>query len=195
MKGMKSKLTSSETANDPDSRINKSLRKWKCGSFNFEKESNVSNSQIVINAFTKSAEGNNPFVSHLQNISKSLSGALSDPIGKLQGLSKGVHGYLTGQGIHDTVKNMGDRFKNLNPVSRAVLIGSLTGAGAGGLSNLAFGDRNQGFLKRLGKGALIGTGLGAGAGAGQQYIASLLNPLRSIEDKGIKNPATIEPNA
>ena len=30
MKGMKSKLTSSETANDPDSRINKSLRKWKC---------------------------------------------------------------------------------------------------------------------------------------------------------------------
>jgi hypothetical protein len=32
MKGMKAKLTSSETANDPDSRINKSLRKWKCGS-------------------------------------------------------------------------------------------------------------------------------------------------------------------
>jgi hypothetical protein len=32
MQGMKSKLTSSETANDPDSRINKSLRKWKCGS-------------------------------------------------------------------------------------------------------------------------------------------------------------------
>ena len=34
MKGMKSKLTSDETANDPDSRINKSLRKWKCGSDN-----------------------------------------------------------------------------------------------------------------------------------------------------------------
>lgn len=32
MKGMKSKLTSKATANDPDSRINKSLRKWKCGS-------------------------------------------------------------------------------------------------------------------------------------------------------------------
>jgi len=32
MKGMKSKLTSDETANDPDSRINKALRKWKCGS-------------------------------------------------------------------------------------------------------------------------------------------------------------------
>lgn len=32
MKGMKAKLTSEETARDPDSRINKSLRKWKCGS-------------------------------------------------------------------------------------------------------------------------------------------------------------------
>jgi hypothetical protein len=30
MKGMKAKLTSAETANDPDSRINKSLRKWNC---------------------------------------------------------------------------------------------------------------------------------------------------------------------
>lgn len=30
MQGMKDKLTSSDTANDPDSRINKSLRKWNC---------------------------------------------------------------------------------------------------------------------------------------------------------------------
>ena len=30
MSGMKKKLTSKKTANDPDSRINKSLRKWKC---------------------------------------------------------------------------------------------------------------------------------------------------------------------
>lgn len=30
MKGMKSKLTGSDTARDPDSRINKSLRKWDC---------------------------------------------------------------------------------------------------------------------------------------------------------------------
>ena len=29
-KGMKKKLTSSKTANDPDSRINKSLRAWNC---------------------------------------------------------------------------------------------------------------------------------------------------------------------
>ena len=30
MEGMKSKLTSEKTAKDPDSRINKSLKKWKC---------------------------------------------------------------------------------------------------------------------------------------------------------------------
>jgi len=30
MSGMKSKLTSAKTARDPDSRINKSLRKWNC---------------------------------------------------------------------------------------------------------------------------------------------------------------------
>ena len=30
MKAMKSKLTSAKTARDPDSRINKSLRKWNC---------------------------------------------------------------------------------------------------------------------------------------------------------------------
>tara|TARA_R100000900_G_scaffold125226_1_gene99803 strand:- start:488 stop:754 length:267 start_codon:yes stop_codon:yes gene_type:complete len=30
MSGMKKKLTSKKTANDPNSRINKSLRKWDC---------------------------------------------------------------------------------------------------------------------------------------------------------------------
>ena len=30
MTGMKKKLTSAKTANDPNSRINKSLRSWKC---------------------------------------------------------------------------------------------------------------------------------------------------------------------
>ena len=30
MKGMKKKLTSAKTANDPGSRINKSLRAWNC---------------------------------------------------------------------------------------------------------------------------------------------------------------------
>ena len=30
MRGMKEKLTSAETARDPNSRINKALRKWNC---------------------------------------------------------------------------------------------------------------------------------------------------------------------
>ena len=30
MKGMKKKLTSAKTARDPNSRINKALRKWRC---------------------------------------------------------------------------------------------------------------------------------------------------------------------
>ena len=30
MKGMKKRLTSAKTARDPNSRINKSLRKWRC---------------------------------------------------------------------------------------------------------------------------------------------------------------------
>jgi hypothetical protein len=30
MSGMKKRLTSAATARDPDSRINKSLRKWNC---------------------------------------------------------------------------------------------------------------------------------------------------------------------
>jgi len=32
MCGMKAKLTNQKTANDPNSRINKALRVWKCGS-------------------------------------------------------------------------------------------------------------------------------------------------------------------
>jgi hypothetical protein len=30
MRGLKNKLTSKKTANDPNSRVNKSLRKWNC---------------------------------------------------------------------------------------------------------------------------------------------------------------------
>lgn len=40
MGGMKKKLTGKDTANDPDSRINKALRKWNCKSSS-EKEANV----------------------------------------------------------------------------------------------------------------------------------------------------------
>ena len=48
MKGMKSKLTSSKTANDPDSRINKSLRKWHCHE-DAQIEQNLSSSPMPIN--------------------------------------------------------------------------------------------------------------------------------------------------
>jgi len=41
MGGMKKKLTSSKTANDPDSRINKSLRKWKCNEAAALKRANI----------------------------------------------------------------------------------------------------------------------------------------------------------
>ena len=34
MRGMKKKLTSKKTANDPNSRINKALRAWNCQSYN-----------------------------------------------------------------------------------------------------------------------------------------------------------------
>ena len=33
MKGMKAKLTSAKTRRDPDSRINKALRKWNCNEY------------------------------------------------------------------------------------------------------------------------------------------------------------------
>ena len=49
MKGMKSKLTSSETAHDPDSRINKSLRKWHCE----EVEINEKSGKINVNQRAK----------------------------------------------------------------------------------------------------------------------------------------------
>ena len=45
MKGMKSKLTSAKTARDPDSRINKSLRKWNCS---FEPENGEVLSETMI---------------------------------------------------------------------------------------------------------------------------------------------------
>jgi hypothetical protein len=67
MKGMKAKLTSEETANDPDSRINKSLRKWKCGSAadlnpNYGETLVMSDVNNVISAFSKKA--------YLENIYK-----------------------------------------------------------------------------------------------------------------------------
>ena len=51
MKGMKSKLTSAKTARDPDSRINKALRKWNCS---FEPEHGEMISEGKVSGMIKS---------------------------------------------------------------------------------------------------------------------------------------------
>jgi len=52
MSGMKKKLTSAKTANDPDSRINKSLRKWNCS---YEPDGTPIMEGINFSAFRKKA--------------------------------------------------------------------------------------------------------------------------------------------
>ncbi len=52
MSGMKKKLTSAKTARDPDSRINKSLRKWNCG---YEPDGTPIMEGINFTAFRKKA--------------------------------------------------------------------------------------------------------------------------------------------
>jgi len=61
MKGMKAKLTSAETARDPDSRINKSLRKWKC-SFDMSeiKEAAAKRKGLWANIHAKRERGETP---------------------------------------------------------------------------------------------------------------------------------------
>lgn len=131
MKGMKSKLTSSETANDPDSRINKSLRKWKCGSADTLgveemsiKESGFNNANHVLRAFNKSA-------------------AVSDIM---------------------------SAYGQLDPRVQKAIMGSLIGAGVGGVGNLALGSKRKSRLGRFLGGALLGGGLGAGAGGLSHYL-------------------------
>ena len=169
MKGMKSKLTSSETANDPDSRINKSLRKWKCGSayvgnYDFLKtsameSSSMSNSKIVMNAFgirplTKQA---NPILDYIT----SAPGRIGESaLGMYQGL---------------------------DPVSQNAILGGLIGGGAGGLGNVALGDKNKSVLNRLGMGALGGAAAGAGGAALGTYAGQKLkDPMNKGIDKLIE---------
>ena len=185
MKGMKAKLTSSETANDPDSRINKSLRKWKCGSadvgnsnifngFNYGLEANnMSDASIVRRAFTKQAK-------------------------QAEGEGLLARALAAGKGYMDSGKNY---YKGLDPVSQAALIGSLTGAGVGGLGNLAFGNKRKGALSRLAAGAAAG-GLG-GAFFGpashysSEYIKSLFPNAPALKAKGgfVGPPVTVGPPA
>lgn len=127
MKGMKAKLTSKETANDPDSRINKSLRKWKCGSADISKEANsMSNSQIVLRAFNKQAN----IGQHIADLgSKALNYYKGlDPTAQASILGAGVGG-LTG-GVGNVL--FGDRNKGfLSRLAKGSLLGSALGAAGG----------------------------------------------------------------
>jgi len=165
MKGMKSKLTSSETANDPDSRINKSLRKWKCGSayvgdYNFldtlaMESSSMSNSKIVMNAFgmrplTKQA---NPILDYIT----------SAP-GRIGESALGM-------------------YNSMNPHGQRALLGGLIGGGVGGVGNAIFGNKEKSLLNRLGVGALGGAAVGAGGTALGSYAGE---KLKDPISKGIK---------
>lgn len=152
MKGMKSKLTSSETANDPDSRINKSLRKWKCGSANTlgvedmsTKESGFNNANHVLRAFNKSA-------------------AVSDIM---------------------------SAYGQLDPRVQKAIMGSLIGAGVGGVGNLALGSKRKSRLGRFLGGALLGGGLGAGAGG----LAKHLEMLQKAKAEAADGSSSLEPYA
>jgi hypothetical protein len=54
----------------------------------------------------------------------------------------------------------------MDPTLKAGLIGSLLGAGVGGIGNAAFGNKRKSLLSRLGMGALGGAAVGGLGGAG-----------------------------
>ena len=66
MRGMKKKLTSAKTARDPNSRINKSLRKWHCS---YEPEGNFISESIISEAFVKGGIRSNPSTTSTKKVS------------------------------------------------------------------------------------------------------------------------------
>ena len=132
MKGMKAKLTSEETANDPDSRINKSLRKWKCGSAadlnpNYGETLVMSDVNNVISAFSKKA--------YLENIYKAYKGL--DPTAQAALLGGGAGAAIGGIGN----ALFGKRKKGvgiLGRFGRGLLAGgALGGLGGAGINEAA----------------------------------------------------------
>jgi len=75
MGGMKKKLTSAKTANDPDSRINKALRKWKC---NEESGGEKVDGKFMSYA-TMKAKGIKPKKTALQSVKDKYKGQIYDP--------------------------------------------------------------------------------------------------------------------
>ena len=119
----------------------------------------MSDASIVRRAFTKQAEGEGSFAK-----------ALSEAVSKLNSPNLLAQGEGFGSRVLAGAKNY---YKGLDPVSQAALIGSLTGAGVGGLGNLAFGNKRKGALSRLAMGAAAG-GLGGAFFGPAQYYGSEL---------------------
>ena len=95
---------------------------------------------------------------------------------------------------------------SMDPSLKAGLIGSLIGAGVGGIGNAAFGNKKRSLLARLGIGAGIGgaagglggVGIAAASGASpRDYLESLMRgpkpaPLRSDEGGRLNEQDAIE---
>ena len=126
MKGMKSKLTSEETANDPDSRINKSLRKWKCGSDNRTILSSLSIKKADIN---KQAFGE-----YMSNLGSNLMGYYNK-------LSPAARAAVIGAGVGGAGNVLfGNKRKGF---LNRFLTGGAVGAAAGGLGRAGYDYYNN----------------------------------------------------
>lgn len=153
MKGMKSKLTSEETANDPDSRINKSLRKWKCGSDNRF-------------AFAYLTPMEKDAIMRKQAIGQYLSGIGSNLMSHYNQMHPAARSAVIGAGVGGIGNALfGNRRQGF--LSR-LATGGLAGGAIGGLGHLGY-DYLMANPNEAAGAAVGGAGMAAaGAGAGQK---------------------------
>lgn len=153
MKGMKSKLTSEETANDPDSRINKSLRKWKCGSDNRF-------------AFAYLTPMEKDAFMRKQAIGQYLSGIGSNLMNYYNQMHPAARSAVIGAGVGGIGNALfGNRRQGF--LSR-LATGGLAGGAVGGLGHLGYDYLTANPNEAAGA-AVGGAGMAAaGAGAGQK---------------------------
>jgi hypothetical protein len=184
MCGMKRHETGSKTKKDPDSRINKSLRKWncKCGSAEFETTADLSAAQLFGEKLASEV-------------------TWSDFLPELAQSFNPWNGRPEGAGHLDILKRWyagGPRNEPADWTERAMQIGGpaigipaaiaaapviAPAVGAGGLTTAAtagtaaaaptLAGRGIGLLKQLGSGALWGTGMSA---AGDMYEKATASP-------------------
>lgn len=182
MKGMKSKLTSEETANDPDSRINKSLRKWKCGSDNNFlprgiEMSEVKSASVALAEKLGTQAGLAIKQAGLQDYINAAKGYVGSAVGGLGSAAGGLAGDLGSQAL--------SMYKGLDPTAQAALLGGGAGAAVGGIGNALFGKRKKGvgILGRLLRGSLAGGAIGGLGGAGINEAALRLGMRNSGADR------------